>query len=790
MFRLRFTLAFVLLALLAACGGGGGGGGGTDSGGGQTQGTDYPTLMTAQDFNLTALPAPPERAAATNQQVGQVRESAGSAVGGGVLVELLDATSPDSPVVVASTRTQSDGSFTITDAISDKPNAAKWLRATLASGASMRAFATGWTDVTPGSETALSEIGRLLRAGAFSAHTLTAQELAGLQSGVTLVWEGRYGAQPINSAVQLLTEFLRLHQPWNQQLDNLDQVSPQAGVGDIAGLWPIGTAVDWSGTATINNGAEIAESRRTSCTQNSASGSMDCSLLSITRGDVEDRFDVFHDGIRSIPATNNLDDPIQLLLYTVGEIPIIEFPVQTGARVVFENPKMAFGSEARYHGSARITRRTYAAAPLDALGATVQAVEVDIDYELAVIDTRGGAQTDVLIRERRWFSPEGGVVRKASERLRRQDGVVTRNSLSYRANSVSGSFFLPQVVPFAGVLDDRSISLRYRHAVWSPSRNRIYVASVTPPELLELDPETLMVVRRLPLPAVAGRLAVAQDGSRVYVGLDGGTVSEFNLSTLALTRSFSVTFEADGVNYDRVYDLQVDPRNPARLLVLAGRSSRLGNYGAVLLYSGGSLVLRDAPRYSNDDFGWSYYGLTRLRWSESADQFLGAFTGSPTSLYRFGTSGSAFTEIHTMSLGDDIGIIEIGGEIVTSKGKVLDSQDFSSKRQLAVSSFPLSGCHGQDSVSDLCAISGSSDPFLPLFVRLGHESGQFLGAYRPKIDSIANGCAEFSGDTIYHGLDGAVLTSMNDQRSLVTALPNSTGEWCGLHVWSLHGVSQ
>ena len=379
----RAGALWVLAFALAGCGGGGGGSSPVEPGGQDS----YPVLVTSADFKLPAVTAAPTRLAVSGHQVGQVRASASSTVGAGVLVELLDARDPAAPVVLASARTAADGHFDIAADGLTVPAASRWLRAHLAGGDVIRAFAAGWTELTPGSESALTEVARLRQAGALTAHTLTQTELNGLQVQAGLVWESRFGGLSVAQARRSVLDFLHYHHPWNAQLDNLALAAPEPGTGDISGLWPRGAT---SGTAAaVLDGRNLVGRITHDCLDNLQSGLKGCSLSNTVDPAFDDGVFRYQDGLRLANGESS-KDPIDALITQIGELPLLDFPTAVGTEVVYENPKIALSALPNYHASARITRRVYPAAPVAALSGTVRAVQVDLDYELAVLDTTTG----------------------------------------------------------------------------------------------------------------------------------------------------------------------------------------------------------------------------------------------------------------------------------------------------------------------------------------------------------------------------------------------------------------
>lgn len=797
--------AWVILAswgfatVLVACGGGGSGGGEASGGGGgggagsppgpSTALPAFPVLQQSADFNLPTITPPPQRAAAAGTQAGQVLATPGGTAAAGLRVELLDASTPNAPRVLASGLTAADGSFSLSAASPGVAAAELWLRATLADGSTLRAFATGWTELTPGTEVAVSEFSRLRKAGAFSARALGTAELAAAQESLSLLWQGRGLTQPTSADVPALVAYLRFHAPWNDLLERLAGASPALGAGDVAGMMPVGGATTSATVVAGTTGsAGVQATFQTTCANGTADFLRSCDISSSTQQDLFERYIVRSTGM-SLPPDSLASDPVSRLLNQIGEVAVLEFPHAVGTRVLYDNASIVLQTDTSWRGAARITRRTYPTSPVQALGGTVAAVRVVLDYEVAVLNTVTRQQFELLAREERWLSPAGGRVRAQFSAVLRNGTVLVRDAFSLVADSTSGSFFAAPVPPYAGVAAVQSLDLRYRHAVYSAARQRIYAAVATAGgQILELDPGNLSTLRSAGLPGVPGRLAVAADGSRLYAGLDGGQVLELSLPALTVTRQFSPPLDPYGQPYDRSYDMAVDPFDATRLLLLAGRSSVLSGSGAVLLFRDGLLVQRDAPRYNADNYGWGYYSPSSIAWATTRDEFFGGPVGGEVPIYRFRTGSGAALDVSTRSFLDFASLQDVGGQMLTWQGEVIDARSFATVRALDLTPFRLQGCQRLDTPSALCVIRGAVGYSPPYLAHFEHATGAFLGSYRPLITQVSNGCPEVGIREFSLGLDGVVLTPMGDGRVLAAALPANSG-YCSLQVWTLRGYT-
>ena len=798
---IRLLVATLASALtLAACGGGGG----SSVGGGATPPTtpvvtplpDYPTLVSSAAFSLPVLAVAPEHAVVAGTQQGRVLVAPGVAAVGGLAVEWLDASTPSSPVVLATTTTRADGTFSFAANAGTVAPVDQWLRATLGDGTVLRAYATGWVEVTPGTDAALREIARLRLAGAFTAHVLAAAELAGAQESATLAWLTSPVTQPPGASSDAMVEHLRYLAPWNKLLDAFALASVSQGAGDVSGLFPVGDTL-WPSTVTVNAATSVATFRST-CFAPPTTTVSSCGIQSPDApGIAADTNPVRSTGIGRIQPDGLTH--FNEALVQVGELPLIEFPSVVGTRVLYDNAAFILPFSRTIHAAIKVTRRTYPAETIAALGGTVQAVKVVLDFEVALLDTVSAQQTDMLVRETRWYSPGNGRVRYESTTLTRtapqatiSDGSapVASNGVSVLAASVSGTFFAPAAIPFAGVADVVSLGLRHRHAVYSAALNRIFVAiPANGGEILELDPATLAIGRTLPTGAVPGRLAVSADGTQLYAGLDGGELAQWRVFDFALVHRAALPLDSSGDRYRRVYDIAIDPFDVDRVLVLAG-GNNFGNSGALLIYRQGALVLRDAPRYYALDWGWGYYSPNAVAWSPTVrDEYVAGSLGSPQSIFRFRAdeAGGVNTDVSSLLRVSDVGWQEIGGSILTNAGRFLDPVTFAQQGMLAFASTPLTKCRRQDATvtnTDLCQLS----PSPPTYVRLDHATSAFRGTYRPVLVNVVNGCSgNIVSDTI--ALSGLVLTPMNASRSLASTWDTGgADELCNLQVWTLHGV--
>jgi hypothetical protein len=792
------ALATALLIVLSACGGGGGGGTVGDpppSPAPPTQ-PDFPKLETSSAFKLEALEAPPERPMPElGVQQGRVWLTPDLLAPAGLKVEWLDATRPDSPVVIAFGVTDGQGGFSLkaSPPAMVVPALSQWLRVTLVDGSTLRAYANAWSELSPATEVAVREIARLNKAGSFWRRPLEAAELTAAQQSLTIGWQGgSLGATSGPDTINAMLRFVRFHAPWNQLLDDLARSQVSQFSGDVAGLFP---RIGASYKVSLRFGSPPSAARDLKLYSDCFEGPPGVYGYSCVSANGDDRsfVDLYAWQRRGLELVNVPRDESSLsqVLAQLGPLPLLDFPFTPGLRMLADDPKFVLKINPLIHASVRISRRTYPLQMLEALGGKVPAVQVALDYEIALLDTKTGKQTDHLKRERRWFSPMGGRVKTEVSALQRDGAQITAELGEFVAQSVEGKFFAAPMLPFAGVVDQVVLPLRHRHAVYSAALNRVYAATdEAGGQVLELDPSNLKTLRTLATGGVPGRLAVSADGSRLYAGLDGAILVEWDVATFQKIRQ-TPTQQRDGPSghpYDRVYDLAVDPFDTARVLVLLGTSARSDETGPVALYRDGQLLMIDTPRFNAGDHGWGRFSPGIVAWTSIRDEFIVRSDRTVNTAYRFRVAGDAYAELNASEESfENIGIHDVAGRIVSPDGKILDSQSFAQVGRLALGDYSLENCSRQTLASTLCQVKLNPAAISPFFVLHDFGSGEFLGTYRPVNTTHQSGCvAGAAYETLTYRV-GEVLP-MGDGRSLVSDLRLSGGIKCSLQIWTLHGT--
>jgi WD40 repeat protein len=779
----------VLVLVLASCGGGGGDGGAPPNGGGAGGGGstgNFPTLVPSGSFQLPAFTEPPDRSVTAGVQRGEVRTGAGTTAPEGLTVELLDASNAASPRVLGTGLTDSSGAFSINGDVTSVGAANRLLRVEVGGGVVLRAFASGWTEITPGTEVAVQELTRLQKAGRFSG--VATGPLAASQESLSLVWLGSYVTLPPGQAVASLLVEMRFQAAWNSWLDRLSK-GATTGAGDIAVLVPV-SDVTWPSLVTKGGLPPAALRVQSGCSSGLASDNNSCAISAASDPDLREAFVVDLLGAKLREETISTD-PLSNLLSQVGDLPLLEFPAVVGKRVLYDDPRFVLSADTNIHASVKITRRTYPAQSTSALGGSPQAIRVVLDYEIAMLNMTNGAQTDLLVREQRWFTPKGGRIRIDSIGLARSGTQVVNDSLSVVANSLIGVTTLAPTIPFAGVVDARALPLRHYQAVYSAAFDRVYASSPDDGgKILELSATTLDTLRTLSVGVVPRSLAVSSDGQRLFAGLDDGSIAEWSVATLTQLSRTVPMVDPYGVAIDRVFSLAIDPFDSRRVLALVGASSGSGR-GAVAAFRNGDLLLRDAPRFNALGWGWGYYTPFTIAWTSVPNEFLSMGIRGPNQLNRFSVGNTVFGELLSVDFGEEVGTIEIGGEIVTDKGSVLDGATFANKRSLTLAPLGLRDCSRMEAGFSLCRVK--DDAFAPPnLVLLTHATSDFVGVYQPAVATVTNGCPERGVRENSLGLDDLRVASMGNRRLLASSLSAGADgtQRCNLQIWALRGVTQ
>jgi hypothetical protein len=225
-----------------------------------------------------------------------------------------------------------------------------------------------------------------------------------------------------------------------------------------------------------------------------------------------------------------------------------------------------------------------------------------------------------------------------------------------------------------------TVPLATRDLAYSPLTQRLYATTPATNSLQEIDPLTGTLLRSLFVGSQPNKLAMADTGSHVYVGLDGAAqVVRVNLLTFTIDMQFALGSDS----FDGPYlaqDLAVQPGNPNVLAVVRKPGNSSATRGVAIFDSG---VIR--PNATSD-----FYTVTELE-----------FSATPSRLYGYDdfSSGYEFSRLTVdgagVTLNDSVGGLIQGfytdirfdaGRIYGSDGRVIDPE-----ARLLQGTFPLGG---------------------------------------------------------------------------------------------------
>ena len=209
----------------------------------------------------------------------------------------------------------------------------------------------------------------------------------------------------------------------------------------------------------------------------------------------------------------------------------------------------------------------------------------------------------------------------------------------------------PTPTPGPGEL--RQISLASRDLIVEPNSQTLYAS--TGDQLTRIDPVSGSIGTSITVGAQTDKLAVADNGQYIYVGLDGeNAISRFDVGTQSSNLKFPVASGA--------VDIEVLPGNPNAVAVV-----RHDSFPKVVVYDGGN------PRPLTQASG-----VTRL-----------AFSNSPEVLYGYDTDSSAFeftkmvvescgvgqaSSVNGLITGNVYDIRYDNGRLYSAGGRVIDPE--------------------------------------------------------------------------------------------------------------------
>jgi hypothetical protein len=237
-------------------------------------------------------------------------------------------------------------------------------------------------------------------------------------------------------------------------------------------------------------------------------------------------------------------------------------------------------------------------------------------------------------------------------------------------------------VPAAGASDGSSLAGWTAAVVPLPNGGMTYDASrdvllvgVAPSvpaignHLVELDPHTGALGRTVAVGADPRAVAVADDGSRAYVGLAGSSaVKEIDLASFTVTRTIWL---GDSLYWGPYYaeDIEVQPGHPDVIVVST-------QYQGVSPRHGGVAVFDDGVRRPN--MTPTHTGANRITWSADPNILYGY--NNETTGYDFLTltvdaNGVSASFLGQRFTGFSLDIERAGDEIVATNGQVVRTSD-------------------------------------------------------------------------------------------------------------------
>jgi hypothetical protein len=605
------------VGLISACGGGGNGG-------------DSPELASL----LSPVAVPLEREVPSGHVVGTVYEMPMRKAGAGVPVQVTDPAAGGA--VVATTVTLGDGSFDLVLPPSHTASPRLLLTAATSGGWLRALAATPATDITVGSETVVRELEQRLRIGALQWADLDAEEADIGQRMVDFLAHSIALAEHAapQSLVVALRGRLAYRADWNAWLSGLPSAARRPA-GDIPMLVPrtdgfmaegpwggdfgdfrvelagVGVPAGVAGDVRIGIGCRGLPARAVrwddeqECMYGLWSGD-GMPAIDPTRPPLMDVFMVGPSGIKVAPAGGLVPQAMHQPLFSMGYVPMLEYPWSTGTSVV-------------YSANGLRARRTVL--PLEGVtvgDATVKALPVVMDFDHAAGDLV------VSMRVRTWFAPEIGRLKVEYEvKTQKSAGPVQSSQLSairtdlaaFRLGERKNERPMRSDPVLTGEMVAAAVPLRHDQTFYARSTRKLYASSADEAGVLaEIDVDTRAVRRSSPLGHAIRSIAATPDGARIYVGLaSSAEVVELSAMNLAVLRRLVIPLATFDGAVRSAYRLAVDPADPLRLAALVHPNQVWG--GDVVLWHDGVLQPAAPPTvpFYVDSFG--HYAAKDLTWS-------------------------------------------------------------------------------------------------------------------------------------------------------------------------------
>jgi hypothetical protein len=215
-----------------------------------------------------------------------------------------------------------------------------------------------------------------------------------------------------------------------------------------------------------------------------------------------------------------------------------------------------------------------------------------------------------------------------------------------------------------------TIPLASRGIAYDAVRDRLLVA-VSPSvptlgnRLVEIDPHTGALGRSVWVGSDPSVVAVADDGSRAYVGLLGAPlVAEVDLSSFTITRQFSLGSGHLGPHYAE--DIEVQPGSAGVIAISRRNVGYIPRHTGVAIYADG--VMRPTQTQTHT-------GPTRITWSDDPALIYGYNNESTQyGMYRLGVDvdGVAVVSQSLSVTGDNVDIEYTEGLLQATTGQVVD----------------------------------------------------------------------------------------------------------------------
>ena len=217
------------------------------------------------------------------------------------------------------------------------------------------------------------------------------------------------------------------------------------------------------------------------------------------------------------------------------------------------------------------------------------------------------------------------------------------------------------------------IAFAANHVAWDPIHNRFWGSfgpnSAYPNSIVDISPYTGTIGSPIPVGSNPNQIAVSQDGTTAYVGIDGATsIRKVNLNSRAAGETIPLIYDSVfGAGTANALSIAVNPGNSNEIAVCL-QSSGSSAFGGPVVFRDG-LQIGPMPEI---------YTASKVAYLDSAT-LVGANIGlSPTSMYQISISLNDLTvdkNVQTgFSLGDNLSLS--GSKVVFGNGYCFDGASF------------------------------------------------------------------------------------------------------------------